>query len=84
MVTYVREGEDRYKTYKLEQKIKEKFKKEKEVKIKKRKKQINRIEKALSKTMTYKSSNPLRKILKSNGKKIKIKVQHNEPINLWK
>jgi len=36
------------------------------------------------KKITYKSNNPLRKLLKSKRSRIKIMVQKNEPINLWK
>jgi len=36
------------------------------------------------KKITYKSNNPLRKLLKSKRSRIKIMVQKNETINLWK
>lgn len=65
---YVRAGEDRYKVFKLEQKLKKKFKEEGE-----KNKLSNKYKlPTASKKMTYKLGNPLKKILSHKKPIIKV------------
>lgn len=77
-INYVKDDKDKYKMFKLEQRLKQKFEKEKRKELMDSKKKKDRfygnVEKQFKKLTkgkrSYRSGNPLKKLLKSSNKTI--------------